>query len=120
MRGGDRVASRVRVAASACLVASGLFIAGAGGAIALADPGPGYGKSDDRQGDDSLGDVMRRALGLETATIRRRVRAWASAAQSVGKRPHRAGDVRATDDDERDADDEERRLRVRRTHRTAG
>ena len=43
-RGGDRVASRVRVAASACLVASGLFIGGAGGAMALADPGPGYGQ----------------------------------------------------------------------------
>src|SRR6476661_8810280 len=68
MRGGDRVASRVRVAASACLVASGLFMAGAGGAIALADPGHGYGRqdrSDDSLGDDSIGDVVRRAFGLD-------------------------------------------------------
>ena len=34
MAGGDRVTSRVRVAASACLVASGLFMCGAGSAIA--------------------------------------------------------------------------------------
>src|SRR6476660_9821592 len=67
MTGGDRVASRVRVAASASLVASGLFMAGAGGAIALADPG-GYGRkdrSDDSKGDDSIGDVVRRAFGLD-------------------------------------------------------
>ena len=57
------MASRVRVAASACLVASGLFMAGAGGAIALADPGPGYGRSDDRKRDDSIGDIVRRAFG---------------------------------------------------------
>ena len=64
-RGGDRVASRVRVAASACLVASGLFIGGAGGAIALADPGNGYGSPDDRSGDGSIGDIVRRAFGLD-------------------------------------------------------
>jgi hypothetical protein len=67
MTGGDRVASRVRVAASACLVASGLFMAGAGGAIALADPGHGYGRqdhSDDSRGDDSIGDMVRRAFGF--------------------------------------------------------
>jgi hypothetical protein len=57
----------VRVAASACLVASGLFMAGAGGAIALADPGHGYGRqdhSDDSRGDDSIGDMVRRAFGF--------------------------------------------------------
>jgi hypothetical protein len=69
MAGDDRVVSRVRVAASACLVASGLFMAGAGGAIALADPGHGYGRSDDGRGgdgtgDDSIGDIVRRAFGL--------------------------------------------------------
>ncbi len=64
MTGGDRVASRLRVAASACLVASGLFMCGAGGAIALADPGPGYGRSDDLTDDDSIGDIVRRAFGL--------------------------------------------------------
>jgi hypothetical protein len=67
MTGGDRVASRVRVAASACLVASGLFMAGAGGAIALADPGHGYGRqdrSDNRRGDDSIGDMVRHAFGF--------------------------------------------------------
>src|SRR3954471_11419444 len=67
MTGGDRVASRVRVAASACLVASGLFMAGAGGAIALADPGHGYGRqdrSDNSRDDDSIGDVVRRAFGF--------------------------------------------------------
>lgn len=72
------MAPRVRVAASACLVASGLFIAGAGGAIALADPGHGNGRSDghsdgrsddrkgsdDRSGDDSIGDLVRRAFGM--------------------------------------------------------
>src|SRR6476619_5682527 len=67
MRGGDRVASRVRVAASACLVASGLFMAGAGGAIALADPGHGddrQDRADNSRGDDSIGDMVRRAFGF--------------------------------------------------------
>ena len=59
------MASRVHVAESAFLDASGLFIAAAGGAIALADDGSGYGQSDDRQANDSLGDVMRRMLGIE-------------------------------------------------------
>jgi hypothetical protein len=59
----------VRAAASACLVASGLLISGVGGAMALADPG--HGQSDDRRGsdghtgDDSMGDVVRRAFGLD-------------------------------------------------------
>jgi hypothetical protein len=65
------VALRVRAAASACLVASGLLISGVGGAIALADPGQGHGRSDDRtgpddrRGDDSVGDIVRRAFGLD-------------------------------------------------------
>ena len=49
------VGSRVRVAASACLVASGLFIAGLGGALALADPESDGGQSDDRQSRESTG-----------------------------------------------------------------
>ncbi len=36
------MASRVRVAASACCVASGLFISALGGALAFAEPGPGH------------------------------------------------------------------------------
>jgi len=73
------VALRVRAAASACLVASGLLISGLGGAIALADPGHGRGQgrsddrkppddrsaSDDRSGDESMGDIVRRAFGLD-------------------------------------------------------
>ncbi|MGH3582859.1 MAG: hypothetical protein ACRDUB_14820, partial [Mycobacterium sp.] len=41
MRGGDDVVSRVRVAAAACLMASGLFVGGAGGALAFASPEDG-------------------------------------------------------------------------------
>lgn len=36
---------------------------GAGSAIALADPEPGYGPSDDRTGGESLGQTSRQALG---------------------------------------------------------
>jgi hypothetical protein len=50
------VTSRVRVAASACLVASGLLIGGTGGAIALADPAHHHEKSDDRKAGDQKGD----------------------------------------------------------------
>jgi hypothetical protein len=57
------VTSRVRAAAAACLVASGLFVGGAGSAIALADPGHGRGDSDNRPGNDSLGDDLRRDIG---------------------------------------------------------
>jgi hypothetical protein len=64
-RGGDRVALRVRVAASACLVASGLFAGGAGSAIALADPAPGSSPSDERKGDESLGGTVREGLGID-------------------------------------------------------
>jgi hypothetical protein len=59
------VATRIRVAASACLVASGLLIGGAGGAMALADPGAGHDHSDDGRGGDSIGDVVRRAFTLD-------------------------------------------------------
>jgi hypothetical protein len=38
---------------------------GAGGAIALADPEPGYGPSDDRTGGESLGQTSRQALGTD-------------------------------------------------------
>ena len=38
MKGGDDVGSRMRVAAAACLVSSGLFVGSAGGAVALAEP----------------------------------------------------------------------------------
>lgn len=65
MRGGDRVASRVRVAASACLVASGLLIGAACCAIALADPQHGNVRSDGTKHDDSVGDIVRRALSLD-------------------------------------------------------
>lgn len=41
MRGGDDVGSRMRVAAAACLVSSGLFVGGASGAVALAEPDSG-------------------------------------------------------------------------------
>ena len=47
------MAPRARAAASACLVASGLLISGAGGAIALADPGQGHSRQDNREGSDS-------------------------------------------------------------------
>ena len=78
------MASRMRVAASACLVASGLFVAGAGGAIALADPGPGYGKSDDRRANDSLGDAIRRALGMDSGNDQKASEPRHRAAQSLG------------------------------------
>ena len=38
MKGGNDVGSRVHGAASACLVACGLFLCGLGGALALAEP----------------------------------------------------------------------------------
>jgi len=40
LKGGSDVGSRSLGAASACLVASGLFLCGLGGALALADPSP--------------------------------------------------------------------------------
>ncbi len=87
VRGGDRVASRVRVAASACLVASGLLIGGAGGAMALADPGHGHGNSDDRHANDSMGDAIVSAARPGQRQRPESVRARAAAAQPVGYRP---------------------------------
>lgn len=60
VRGGDDVVSRVRVAAAACLMASGLFVGGAGGALAFAAPdetdGPGgAGTTGDSVSDDTPG-----------------------------------------------------------------
>jgi hypothetical protein len=40
LKGGGDVGSRVRAAASACVVASGLFLCGVGGALAFAEPSP--------------------------------------------------------------------------------
>ena len=71
------MAPRVRAAALACLVASGLLLSGLGGAIALADPGDGHGHPDDREGsddreasdadkgDDSVAGIVRRAFGFD-------------------------------------------------------
>jgi len=48
-----------------------LLISGAGGAIALADPGQGHSGQDDRKGSDShtrgdsVGDIVRRAFGFD-------------------------------------------------------
>jgi hypothetical protein len=55
--------SRVRVATAACFVASGLFVGGAGGALAFADPAGGHGENRDRYANDSLGGAVRGALG---------------------------------------------------------
>ena len=79
------MAPRVRAAASACLVASGLLISGVGGAIALADPGPGADErqgTDSREDDDSVGDIVRRAFGFgdgqNTSNPWQRPETWAS------------------------------------------
>ncbi len=48
--------SRVRISVSACLVASGLIIGGAGGALAFAQPEPGSG---DGQSNDPTGGTQR-------------------------------------------------------------
>jgi hypothetical protein len=52
VEGGDDVGSRVRVAAAACLVASGLLVAGTGATIAFAEPGH-HGGSGDKDSNDS-------------------------------------------------------------------
>ena len=55
MKGGDDVGSRTRIAAAACLVASGLLAGGAGASIAFADPshsGGGGGKHTNDSSDD--------------------------------------------------------------------
>ncbi|HXO50031.1 MAG TPA: hypothetical protein VN888_03170, partial [Mycobacterium sp.] len=60
LEGGDDVGSRVHGAASACLVASGLFLCGLGGALAIAEPSsssdlPGGGHSSEVPKDDTTG-----------------------------------------------------------------
>ena len=99
------MASRVRVAASACLVASGLFISGAGGAIAFADPGHGYGNARTTpQGDGSIGDVIRQRVGPRTARQRsegRRNRAGQRPRTPCGGNRPRPGDKPARRRDSR-------------------
>lgn len=69
------MAPRVRVAASACLVASGLFIGGAGSAIALAEPGHSYshsdGHSDDAKGEDAIGGSLNDSSGTDAGHARK-------------------------------------------------
>lgn len=73
MRGGDDVGSRMRVAAAACLVSSGLFVGGASGAVALAEPdssgdAAGTGTAD-RGSDETAGQSRRSApRGVDTVT----------------------------------------------------
>jgi hypothetical protein len=66
LKGGGEVGSRVLGAASACVVAAGLFLCGLGGALALAEPpaipggthsndGPGKGPKDESDGSDGAG-----------------------------------------------------------------
>jgi hypothetical protein len=47
LKGGIAVGSRMRIAAAACLVASGLFAGGVGGALAFADPARDKSSQDD-------------------------------------------------------------------------
>jgi hypothetical protein len=54
VEGGDGVGSRVRIAAAACLVASGLFAGGAGVTIAFAEPGGHHGDSGGNDANDSI------------------------------------------------------------------
>ena len=78
------MAPRVRAAASACLVASGLLISGVGGAMALADSGQGHGQgnsedrkdSDDHSADGSVGDIVRQALGLADGNSEKVFNPW--------------------------------------------
>ncbi len=91
------VAPRVRAAASACLVASGLLMSGVGGAIALADPGQGRSDdrkgaddregSDDRSGDDSIGDIVRRAFGMDDGSGEKASEPRTAARHPLGQRP---------------------------------
>ena len=52
LKGGTEVGSRVRIAAAACLVSSGLFVGGVGGALAFADPAQNDG-AHQRTGEDN-------------------------------------------------------------------
>jgi hypothetical protein len=75
MRGGDDVGSRMRVAAAACLVSSGLFVAGAATGVALAEPDSSGDAADTgtagRTSDESTGQPRRtapRGVGAVTGT----------------------------------------------------
>jgi hypothetical protein len=62
-RGGDDVGSRVRIAAAACLVASGLFGGGAVGAIAFAELPPAPVNPGEPHTNEALGKSLRESLG---------------------------------------------------------
>jgi hypothetical protein len=81
LKGGDDVGSRVQGAASACLVAAGLFLCGLGGALALAEPSaspetpggplsnngePGKGPKTDPDGKDGSATKTDEKPGTET------------------------------------------------------
>ncbi|MGX9789036.1 hypothetical protein [Mycobacterium sp. MMS18-G62] len=57
--------SRVRIAAAACFVASGLMAAGAGATLAFAEPGQHHGGSGDNDSKDSSGATIHDGLGHE-------------------------------------------------------
>lgn len=69
MRGGDDVGSRVRVAAAACLVSSGLFVAGVSAGVALAEPD----SSGDAAGTGTAGRTSDGAAGQPRRTAPRAV-----------------------------------------------
>lgn len=74
MRGGDDVGSRMRVAAAACLVSSGLFVAGASGAVALAEPdssGDAAGTGAAGRGSDETAGQPRRSAPRGVDTVAR-------------------------------------------------
>lgn len=67
MRGGDEVGSRMRVAAAACLLSSGLLVAGASGAVALAEPD----SSGDAGGSGAAGPTSGESAGQPRRTAPR-------------------------------------------------
>lgn len=74
MRGGDDVGSRMRVAAAACLVSSGLLVGGASGAVALAEPdssGDAAGTGTAGQGSDETAGQSRRSAPRSVETVTR-------------------------------------------------
>jgi hypothetical protein len=56
LKGGNDVGSRVRIAAAACLVASGLLVGGATASVASADPRVTNGDAGDKHTNDSVGN----------------------------------------------------------------
>ena len=91
------MAPRVRAAASACLVASGLLMSGVGGAIALADPARAArttarvpttaGDRTTAAGDDSIGDIVRRAFGMDDGSGEKASEPRTAARHPLGQRP---------------------------------